>query len=123
MKKVLHVNIADPAASLARFKVAAEALQAGKRPSEWHGVSFQNVAQMLAVFTPRRMELIATLREHGPMTTAALARLLGRNYKNVHGDVAALVEWLALEKGADGLVIAPYSRIELDIEFPQQKAA
>lgn len=123
MKKVLHVNVASPAASLARAKDAMEALKAGKRPKAYFGVSFPDVSQMLTVFTPRRLELVAALREHGPMSVAALARALGRDYKNVHGDVAALVQWLALEKQADGRVLAPYSHIEMDIAFPQHRAA
>jgi len=37
------------------------------------------MTQMLSAFTPRRWELVAVLREGGPMTVAELARRLGRH--------------------------------------------
>lgn len=69
------------------------ALQQGKRPKLHFAVGFAKVGPMLAVFTPKRWESIAKLREIGPVTTAELARSLGRDYRNVHADVAALSEW------------------------------
>ena len=78
---------------------------------------------MLAAFTPRRWELIAALREAGPLTVAALARRLGRNYKNVHTDIAQLIEWMAVERRDDGRVHVPWSEIIVDMKLPQQLAA
>ena len=78
---------------------------------------------MLATFTPKRWELIAALREVGPVTVAELARHPGRNDKNVHADVQQLIEWMAVERGDDGRVSVPWSEIVVDMKLPERAAA
>jgi predicted transcriptional regulator len=121
---VLNIKVGESAEeSLARAGKAMEALQAGKTPKPYFGVGFAEVGQMLAVFTPRRWELIARLREAGPLSAAELARQLKRDYKNVHTDVAALIDWLAIERTADGLVFVPWSEIVVEMKLPGKLAA
>lgn len=50
---------------------------------------------MLAACTPKRWELIAALRQAGPLNVPPH---LGRVYKNIHTDVNRLIEWMALER-------------------------
>ena len=78
---------------------------------------------MLAVFTPKRWELLAVLRARGPMSIAELARQLGRDYKNVHHDVDKLRTWLAVEKDEQGRVLAPYAELVLEVHMPESQAA
>ena len=121
---VLHVTVGETLAQAgARAAAAMKALHAGQPVDSYFGVSFAQVGQMFAAFTPRRWELIAGLREHGPLTVAELARLLGRNYKNVHTDVAQLAQWLAVERDADGRVSVPWTEIIVDMKLPQRQAA
>lgn len=121
---VLHVQVGESlAASAARAAATMKALQAGKPAPRYFGVSFTELGQMLAAFTPRRWELIAALREAGPLTVAELARRLQRNYKNVHGDVAELIAWMAVERGDDGRVSVPWSEIVVDMKLPERAAA
>lgn len=121
-KAVLIVTVGDSMAdSLARGRSAMETLQQGKTPQSHFGVGFAQVGQMLAAFTPKRWELIATLRESGPLTTADLARKLRRDYKNVYADVAALAEWLAVEHMEDGRVHAPWSEPVVDPSLPNRR--
>lgn len=123
MKKVLHVKAGEPAAeSMARARATMEALQAGRKAQPYFGVGFESLAQMLATFTPRRLELIAALREQGPMSIAALSRTLERDYKNVHGDVSALIEWLAIERNDDGKVFVPWDEIDIKLPLTRQAA-
>lgn len=123
-KAVLNVTVGESVAgSLARARSAMETLQRGKTPQPHFGVGFAQVGQMLAVFTPKRWELIATLRESGPLRTADLARKLRRDYKNVHTDVTALAEWLAVERMDDGRVNVPWSEIVVDLKLPRRLAA
>ncbi|MFT4046964.1 MAG: hypothetical protein QM661_09740 [Solimonas sp.] len=123
MKKVLHVRAGEPAsASLDRARKSMEALQAGRKAEPHYSVGFASLAQMLATFTPRRLELIAALREQGPTTVAALARSLGRDYKNVHSDVAALLEWLAIERDDAGKVLVPWDEIDITLPLTKQAA-
>lgn len=124
MTRILHVKVAEPvAAGTARVQAVMEALQRGETPEPYFGVGFQTMAQMLAVFTPKRLELIARLRAAGPMPVAELSRLLGRHYKNVHGDVAALMEWSAVERDASGNVSVPWDEIDVRLSFGEGLAA
>jgi predicted transcriptional regulator len=120
--RVLNVMVGAPVAdNLERARATMKLLQAKGKATPYYGVSFESLAQMLAVFTPKRLELIAALREQGPMSVAALARSLARDYKNVHGDVAALIEWLAVERDEDGLVYVPWD--EIDFKLPLTRHA
>jgi len=123
MKRVLHIKAGEVAAdSLARAQRVMEALQAGEPVTPYYGAGFASAAQALAVFTPRRLELLAALREQGPLRVAELARLLGRDYKNVHGDVAALEEWLAVERAEDGRVAVPWDEIDVRLSLVKEAA-
>ena len=122
--KVLNVKVGETLQQAGkRAADTMRAAAAGKPVAPYFGISFQEVGQMLATFTPKRWELIAALREVGPMTVAELARLLGRNYKNVHADVQQLIEWMAVERGDDGRVSVPWSEIVVDMKLPERAAA
>lgn len=109
--------------SLSLAQQAMEKLGVGEQPAPYYGVGFNNVSQMLGVFTPKRWDLLAVLRENGAMSIVELARTLQRDYKNVHNDVEKLMEWLAIEKDERGKIFTPYSEIVVDVHLPQQKVA
>ncbi|WML92298.1 hypothetical protein RCF98_08135 [Thiothrix lacustris] len=109
--------------SLALAQQMMERLELGEEPTPYFGVGFKDMSQMLSVFTPKRWDLLAALREQGAMSIAELARTLQRDYKNVHNDVERLMEWLAIERDAQGKVFTPYSEIVVDVHLPQQRAA
>ncbi len=109
--------------SLALVQQMMECIEEGAEPAPYFGVGFKNVSQMLSVFTPKRWDLLAALREHGAMSIAELARLLQRDYKNVHNDVERLTEWLAIERDTNGKIFTPYSEIVVNVHLPQQKVA
>lgn len=120
--KVLHVKVAEPMAEmLGRARTTLEAIDRGKVPEPYFGVGFESLPRMLSVFTPKRWELIAFLGKHGPLSVAVLARGLRRNYKNVHGDIAALMEWKVIERSEDGRVFVPWD--EIDLRLPLMRSA
>lgn len=122
--RILNVKVGESLQESGRRAAAAmKALAAGKKVEPYFGVNFDQVGQMFAAFTPKRWELIATLRAAGPLTVADLARQLGRNYKNVHTDVQQLIGWMAVERGEDGRVNVPWSDIVVDMKLPQRVAA
>ena len=122
--KVLNVKVGETLQQAGkRAADTMRAAAAGRAVTPYFGISFQQVGQMLATFTPKRWELIAALREVGPTTVAELARHLGRNYKNVHADVQQLIEWMAVERGDDGRVSVPWSEIVVDMKLPERAAA
>jgi len=104
--------------ALQQTRQAMQAAEAGGSVEPAFSIGFAQMGQMLAVFTPRRWELVAALREAGPSSVRALAQRLGRDYKNVHGDVAALVEWMAVQRLPDGRVHVPWREIVLDMHLP-----
>lgn len=123
-ERILNVKVGESLeASLARAAQTMEALERGDTPPSYFSVGFSDIGQLLAVFTPRRWDLLAALREDGPMTIAELARHLKRDYKNVHNDVEKLVEWQALEKDEQNRVVAPFSEIVMDVRLPEGRAA
>ena len=123
-ESILNVKVGEPLElSLARAAQTMEALERGESPTPYYGIGFSDIGQLFAVFTPRRWDLLAVLRESGPMTIAALARSLKRDYKNVHGDVEKLSEWQAIEKDEENRIFAPYSEIVVDVRMPQARAA
>ncbi len=48
--------------------------------------------------SPARWELLKQLKKAGPSTIFALAKLLRRDYKNVHTDVSRLIELNLIER-------------------------
>jgi predicted transcriptional regulator len=123
-RRVLNVKVGESLRDAgARAAATMRAVERGERVRPYFGVSFEQVGQMLAAFTPKRWQLIATLRETGPLTVAGLARRLGRNYKNVHADVTQLAEWMAVERTDDGRVSVPWTEIVVDMKLPERVAA
>lgn len=123
-EEVLQIRVGFPVAdSLADAAGTMTAIESGASPAHHFGMGFADMGQMLAVFTPKRWELIGKLREIGPASVAELARQLGRDYRNVHGDVEKLAEWLAIERGDNGKVCVPYAEIVLDMRLPDRAAA
>jgi predicted transcriptional regulator len=122
--KILKINVgADVKSTLTLAQQAMEQLSVGEEPAPYYGVGFKNVSQMLSVFTEKRWDLLAALRENGPSNIAELSRIVKRDYKNVHNDVERLMEWLAIEKNDQGKIFTPYSEIIVDVHLPQYKAA
>ena len=111
----------SPQMALKRAGEAMQAIQNGADVAPYFGVGFENMAQLGEVFTPKRWELVEALKAGGPMTIYALAKKLGRHYRNVYKDVAALTEWMTIEKNAEGLVFVPWD--EIDVRWPLAMAA
>lgn len=122
--KVLHVKVGETLQQAGkRAADAMRAAQAGRPVAPYFGIGFQEIGHLLGSLTPKRWELIAALREIGPVSVAELARYLGRNYKNVHADVQQPIERLAVERGGYGRVSVPWSKIAMDLKLPERTAA
>lgn len=72
-----------------RFVSAWKRAEQGAPVDETH-ITFLDVEAMVATLSPRRLELLRHVRQHGAANTRELAMAIGRDYKNVHQDVAAL---------------------------------
>jgi predicted transcriptional regulator len=80
---------------------------------------FQNEAEMRAAMTEMRIELLRRVARQQGLNIRRLAESLGRDYKNVHGDVTALLAWGPLEKDDQGKLVAPYDDVVLHVPLRQ----
>ena len=88
MTKV-QANVGTLADMGKRFSSAWNRAAAGEQVNETHA-TFLDVQTMLDTLSPRRLEMLRHVRQHGAGNVRELAKALGRDYKNVHHDVAVL---------------------------------
>ena len=72
---------------------------------------------LLSVLTPKRLELLRSLRQHGPLSVRALAKQLKRDYKNVHRDAGALEDVGLIARTEEGLLVAPWDVIDAHVHL------
>ena len=77
-------------------------------------LSFESWDALTRVLTGKRMELLHFVRRHDVGSVRALAKALGRDYRNVHADVQALTA-AGLLDAANGGLRADYDAIETKI--------
>ena len=85
----VQVNVGSLADMGKRFAGAWNKAAAGEPVQETH-VTFLDVQTMLETLSPRRLDMLRHVRQHGASNVRELAQALGRDYKNVHQDVAIL---------------------------------
>lgn len=78
-------------------------------------LSFETGRTLFAELTPARIDLLELLRRTGACSVYALAKAAGRNYSNVHADVARLEELGLIERDADGAVLVPFDSVEIHL--------
>lgn len=112
-KVQLHVD--DLTAMGTRFVDAWHREQAGEAVDEAH-VTFLSFQAMTETLSPRRLELLRFVRQHGAANVRELAASLGRDYKNVHQDVSALESAGLLVREGRRLT-APWSEVQASINL------
>jgi predicted transcriptional regulator len=97
-----------------RAVAAARALAAGKLETADLRIGFESAAQVFAELTAERLRTLETLRREGAQSVYALAKALGRNYSNVHGDVQRLIALGLVERDDDGVRV-PFDELEIHV--------
>lgn len=87
------------------------------RPTQNEIRRLRSLPQLHKELSPARWTLLETLRAEGEMTVYALAKHLGRNYKNVHTDVARLTALGLIEKTRDGKISVPWDVIAAKLKL------
>jgi predicted transcriptional regulator len=114
-----------------RAVAAARALAAGKIEATDLRIGFESAAQVFAELTPERLRTLETLRRTpgvspdrlgGVQSIYALAKLLGRNYSNVHGDVQRLIALGLVERDGEGVRV-PFDALEIRVPLDARQAA
>lgn len=112
MSRTLKVRVASAGEALDAFEEAWHRAAGRGRAAPEQVLAFPDLPRLLAALTPARWALLARLRESGPLSVNALARLLGRDYKNVHTDVRALEALGLLARNAEGRIEVPWDSVE-----------
>jgi len=87
----------------------------GERVDE-HVLAFDSWEALAAVMTGERYRLLRHVHAHPEPSVSALARALGRQYRRVHADVAAL-EAAGLLNRCEGEVRAAVEKITAEIRL------
>ncbi len=117
MKAIVEVAPRNAIFQAARLQFAEAT--AGKAPD--FRLSFESARILFANLTAARLDLLDTLSRVGPCSVYLLANSAGRNYSNVHTDVARMEELGLIERTPDGSITVPFEEIE--IRFPLRRAA
>lgn len=92
MKWKIEVSVGNLSDALDRFEKAWQRGVAGKGRSSEIRLTFESLPVLLKNLTPARWTVLEVVKRSGPMSINELARLLERNYKNVHTDVSRLID-------------------------------
>ena len=112
----VDLGIESPDKGFDRFIDAWEKAKLGDVKAEVH-INFEDFSQLISVVTPKRLEILKTLRQQGDMSVRALSKELDRDYKNVHTDAKVLEEIGLIERSEDNLLSAPFDVIDAHLSL------
>lgn len=116
--KKIKIGIKDLKTALEDFVKTGEAIERGEKVKKESGVYFTSFEAFRKVLTPKRLELLHTIKTRKPSSIHELARMAKRDVKNVADDVKYLEQIGLIEKKETDHKIAPvtkYDRIALEI--------
>lgn len=90
MAKTFTIQIRSFDKALEGFGRTFRALQAGKRVTRKRGVYFTSLEAARNLLTPRRLALLRAIKKEKPRSIYELAKIVGRNLKNVQTDLQLL---------------------------------
>lgn len=106
------------------LRALAKKIDAGKRlPKADYQLNFPSPVELLAELPPKRLQILRELKSAGALSVYALAKRLGRNYSNVHGDIQRLLALGLVEKNAAGQVLMPFDDIVVQVDASLMAAA
>jgi predicted transcriptional regulator len=88
--KKIDVGIKGLEESLKDFARTWKAHEAGKQVKRQEGIYFDSIDTMRGVLTNSRLLVLKTVRRYNPGSVYELAKLLGRDLKNVNQDLKML---------------------------------
>ena len=112
----LHLRVGPPRDALDRFEAAWNRVAEGGRVTPLRVLTLQDLPLLLRTLTPARWTLVERLKKEGPLSVYQLAKRLGRDYKNVHTDVAQLVRLGVVERRDDGVAV-PWELLRAELGF------
>jgi len=117
MPRTLSIGISTLPDALDRFEAAWHLATGRDAPPVLTRLGFADLPVLLKTLTPARWDLLARLREKGPLSVRALSKLLERDYKNVHTDVAQLTQLGLIERPSDSRVRVPWDAVRAELRL------
>lgn len=117
MKRKIEVTVGHLSSALDRFEQAWHRGVTGSSRSGEVRLTFESLPVLLKNLTPARWKLLEAAKRSGPMSINELARLLGRNYKNVHTDVTRLVELGLIERVPNRRIAVAWDTITAEMKL------
>jgi len=94
------------------------ALERGDEVEERHVLVLDNEAELQRLLSPSNLELLRTIRKHGPESMRATADLVDRDFKEVHRNLTELNALNVINLQEEGQSKRPVVRFdEIDIEL------
>jgi predicted transcriptional regulator len=123
MARTLTIRIKSVSAALEGFRAAFKGVEAGRRINRQEGVYFTSIEAARNLLTPRRLALLRAVRSGRPGSIYELAKMVGRDQKNVQDDLRLLENYglirmtEAVRSGKRRVRVpqAPFDQIELKI--------
>lgn len=123
MRKAI-IGIASFKETANELLAVAARLDRGERlPEADYQLNFATASQLFAALTPKKLELLDTLKKTGPQSVYGLAKRLRRNYSNVHTSVSSLMELGLIAKDANDKVFVPWDDVEIHVSLSGSIAA
>jgi predicted transcriptional regulator len=115
--KVVELRVGGVGDALDRFEAAWNRQAQDGKPVSLSVLSFEDLPLLLKTLTPARWVLLGSLREQSAASVYELAKRLGRDYKNVHTDVARLLELGLVERRLDGGLGVAWDGVRAELGF------
>jgi predicted transcriptional regulator len=87
----------------------------GRAVRTLHVLTVEDLPALLKTLSPARLQVLQSLKARGALTVYELAKRLGRNYKNVHTEVAQLAALGLVERTGDNLVQVPWDLLRAEL--------
>ncbi len=116
-KQHIHVGVEDTNLGFERFVETWARAEKGQITEAEVHLNFQDLRMLLSILTPRRLEVLQTLRRQSLASVRALSKNLKRDYKNVHTDVQALEGVGLLERTEEGALQVPWDIIDAHLRL------
>jgi len=88
--ETLNIQIMSREQADAEFIHAFKEARAGRKTAPKQGIYFASLEAVRALLTAKRMALLHVIRENHPKSINALAKIAGRDFKNVYADIMLL---------------------------------
>jgi predicted transcriptional regulator len=114
-RRILHIEISSPQAAMEAFAQTWERLERGEAVAPVESIGFESLSEMLNTLTPRRWDLIQTVKRSGPTPIGDLDEAGAHDKIPSRTDVETLVDLGILEIDDRQRVVVPWDEIDLRV--------